>query len=380
MVKEWFYTRDASNKTGPFSGLELKQLADRGEIRPDDLIWKEGMPKPVAARQVKGLFSLDRTPSALRKDETTQRPAGANPASPTPDRGVDLSAHGPGNGVGDTPQGHRDSRPYRPASAPTFRCSRCAFERQVSEDLVGKKARCPKCKEVSLIANDPLALDVIEIQDDEPDALRSELPRDHKAVDYALEGQISEALPPQTQQKLTEKGGPGIPRPRSYLTTALLAGGYFIFGMGLFAAFQKGIDAGIMAVLITGPLFGFAVAFLVSGRQVVVRFKSREDFINDMKLAFKKIKHELCELSGPIFTFKPEQGGFLCTSYVHVGQREALFVGPRTVVKKCVEQLSDRHEVDWTGESVKEDHGEAPPDAIAQYAWTAAIAVLLFVL
>lgn len=45
MAKEWFYTRDGRNRTGPVAGLELRNLAARGEIRPSDLIWKEGMPR-----------------------------------------------------------------------------------------------------------------------------------------------------------------------------------------------------------------------------------------------------------------------------------------------------------------------------------------------
>jgi hypothetical protein len=123
MAKEWFYTRDGRDQTGPVAGSELKQLAAGGEIRPSDLIWKEGMPKPVAARQVKGLFNLSKTPSAARRDETNQSPATANPGTPIRDCGVDLKALDPSNGVGDTPQGHCDFPPYRPTSATGYKSS-----------------------------------------------------------------------------------------------------------------------------------------------------------------------------------------------------------------------------------------------------------------
>ncbi|MDZ4658270.1 MAG: hypothetical protein SH868_11895 [Bythopirellula sp.] len=254
----------------------------------------------------------------------------------------------------------------------TFRCSQCAFEKQVSEDLVGKKARCPKCKDVSLITDDPVMPDVIEIEDDDPYDLWSDFKSDEKDN----KATISTELPLQTEQQIIQ-GGPGVPKPRSFFTIALLAGGFFGIGMGLFITFQSGVGTGILAAVVGGPLFGFILAFFLSGKQIAVRFESRDDFINDMKRAFKKIKHEVVELSDPLFTFKHEQGVILVTTRVHVGRREAIFVGPRTYVKKFVRQLSDRHEVDWTGKKVKENHGEAPPDIAAQCAWIAAGVVLL---
>ena len=47
----------ADNKQmGPVSSAELKRLATSGEIRPDDLVWREGMTEWAAARNVRGLF------------------------------------------------------------------------------------------------------------------------------------------------------------------------------------------------------------------------------------------------------------------------------------------------------------------------------------
>jgi hypothetical protein len=227
----------------------------------------------------------------------------------------------------------------------------------------------------------PAESEVIELEDDEPDAFLTAMQSADDEFGTGTEP-ISEGLPPVPTRK--SKGtarGPGIPKPRSFLTTALLAGGVFGIGMGLFVAFRKGHDSGILTGLLCGPLFGFLMAFVISGRQVAIRFENRDDFIKDMQRAFKKIKHEIVELADPVFTFKHEEGAaFLVTSYVHVGRREAVMVGPRTYVKKFARQLSGQYQVDWTRRRLKEDHGQPPADVIAQYAWFAAAALVLLVL
>jgi hypothetical protein len=52
---EWHYTH-GDRQAGPIPSAELKQLADAGELLPNDLVWREGMEQWVAARNVKGLF------------------------------------------------------------------------------------------------------------------------------------------------------------------------------------------------------------------------------------------------------------------------------------------------------------------------------------
>lgn len=262
-----------------------------------------------------------------------------------------------------------------------FRCSQCAFEKQVSEDLIGQKARCPKCKAVSLISDDPIVPVVVEIEDDEPEDFWMHLPSDDEPVDSSAEDSFSEELPPLGKKRRSVKGGPGIPKPRSFMTTALLAGGTFGIGMGLFTVFQHGTSgAGLIAALLGGPLFGILIACVLSGRQIAVQFESREDFIKLMKRAFKKIKHEPVDLSDPLFVFKHEQGAaFFVSTHVHVGKREAILVGPRTYVKQFGRQLAEQFEVNWSGKKLKESHGEAPPDTVAVYAWIAA-AIVLFVM
>jgi len=60
MADRWFYAHDES-KFGPFSGRQLRDLADTGEILPTDTIWKEGVEKGVLATRVKNLFLLAET-------------------------------------------------------------------------------------------------------------------------------------------------------------------------------------------------------------------------------------------------------------------------------------------------------------------------------
>ncbi|MBU4272000.1 MAG: DUF4339 domain-containing protein [Planctomycetes bacterium] len=72
---EWYYARD-NKQAGPVSAVDLKQLAAAGQLRPDDLVWREGMTEWSAARNVRGLFEESAAPA----------PAGSPPeaVAPTP--------------------------------------------------------------------------------------------------------------------------------------------------------------------------------------------------------------------------------------------------------------------------------------------------------
>jgi hypothetical protein len=58
---EWYYARD-NRQMGPISSAELKRLATFDELRPDDLVWREGMTEWAAARNVRGLFEEEGGP------------------------------------------------------------------------------------------------------------------------------------------------------------------------------------------------------------------------------------------------------------------------------------------------------------------------------
>ncbi|MGD9723815.1 MAG: DUF4339 domain-containing protein [Pirellulales bacterium] len=52
---QWYYARN-DQPLGPVSAGELKQLAEAGELKPDDLLWREGMDEWTTAVNLRGLF------------------------------------------------------------------------------------------------------------------------------------------------------------------------------------------------------------------------------------------------------------------------------------------------------------------------------------
>ena len=59
---DWYYAR-GNKQTGPVSSAELKRLAATGEIRPDDLVWREGLTEWALARSVRSLFENESQPA-----------------------------------------------------------------------------------------------------------------------------------------------------------------------------------------------------------------------------------------------------------------------------------------------------------------------------
>jgi len=81
---QWYHARD-NKQFGPVSTAELKQLAQGGSLRPDDLVWREGLKSWTAAREVKGLFE-DNGPAAEAKPAAESKPSSeaAPPAETRP--------------------------------------------------------------------------------------------------------------------------------------------------------------------------------------------------------------------------------------------------------------------------------------------------------
>ncbi len=73
---DWYFAR-GNKQSGPVSSVDLKRLADVGELRPDDLVWREGLSEWVMARNVRGLFDEDASPFPVE-------PAAAKAAEPSP--------------------------------------------------------------------------------------------------------------------------------------------------------------------------------------------------------------------------------------------------------------------------------------------------------
>jgi len=53
--QEWYYSVDG-DRQGPIGGAELKKLAEAGTLKPNDLVWRDGMADWVQAKSIKGLF------------------------------------------------------------------------------------------------------------------------------------------------------------------------------------------------------------------------------------------------------------------------------------------------------------------------------------
>ncbi len=64
MAADYYYFTN-EQRIGPVSPQQLKDLAAKGEILPDTLVWKEGMAKPQPASKLKGLMEPSAKPSVI---------------------------------------------------------------------------------------------------------------------------------------------------------------------------------------------------------------------------------------------------------------------------------------------------------------------------
>lgn len=85
-MASYFYSRDGQ-QYGPMTADQLKQCAASGQLRVEDLVWKEGAPSWVPASSVKGLF-----------------PVMAQPLSPPPIPPSALSSASPATVSSSSPQ------------------------------------------------------------------------------------------------------------------------------------------------------------------------------------------------------------------------------------------------------------------------------------
>ncbi len=71
MASNWFYGKNGQ-QVGPVSSGQLRQLAQAGQLLPDDLVWKEGMAAWVPASSVPGLFSQTKQNTDVRIPQPEQ--------------------------------------------------------------------------------------------------------------------------------------------------------------------------------------------------------------------------------------------------------------------------------------------------------------------
>jgi hypothetical protein len=57
MAHEWHYTLNGQPAAAPVTSAQLKQLAVAGQLKPNDLVWQDGMLEWAPAHSVKGLFA-----------------------------------------------------------------------------------------------------------------------------------------------------------------------------------------------------------------------------------------------------------------------------------------------------------------------------------
>ena len=71
----WYYAK-GQEQFGPVGPAELKQLADTGDLLPQDPVWREGMPGWAPAARVAGLFQNRDSDSHVAVRQTTPMEAG----------------------------------------------------------------------------------------------------------------------------------------------------------------------------------------------------------------------------------------------------------------------------------------------------------------
>jgi hypothetical protein len=89
MSDQWYFGY-GETRQGPFTGQQLKELAEAGKIQPMDTVWKQGVERGVPALRVKNLFPETETPAApvpVQGEPEAPAPPTASvpPAAPAPE-------------------------------------------------------------------------------------------------------------------------------------------------------------------------------------------------------------------------------------------------------------------------------------------------------
>ena len=78
MPDQWYFAQN-ERKFGPVSSQKLKALAQSGQLKTADLIWKEGMENWVQADRLKGLFVTASNSATVPPPLKANPPAGTKP-------------------------------------------------------------------------------------------------------------------------------------------------------------------------------------------------------------------------------------------------------------------------------------------------------------
>lgn len=71
MADQWYFSWD-DNEFGPFSAVQLKELAAIGRLQPTDAVWKQGSEKRVQADRINNLFLDPKSKAVLANGHTPE--------------------------------------------------------------------------------------------------------------------------------------------------------------------------------------------------------------------------------------------------------------------------------------------------------------------
>ena len=106
MSEDWYFTENGQQQ-GPVALAELKRRAASGQLRPDDLVWRVGLPQWMPASLTRGLFpdlkpdlptAPELPPPEVLPVTPTEAPRAVGPgsAAPPPRRGSASPSCSPG--------------------------------------------------------------------------------------------------------------------------------------------------------------------------------------------------------------------------------------------------------------------------------------------
>lgn len=150
MSNNWFYMKGAK-KHGPVSSQQLKELAQSGQLRSTDLVWREGMGDWKRARKIDGLFDGKPVGQPTSSSSITTTPKKRPPAPPGNLMGLTPIVRRLRPGRFQPPPNNSTTAASPPpvADAPdangNFRCPHCGQGISNDPTMAGDLVGCPHC-------------------------------------------------------------------------------------------------------------------------------------------------------------------------------------------------------------------------------------------
>lgn len=144
------------------------------------------------------------------------------------------------------------------------------------------------------------------------------------------------------------------PEPPGYATKALVVGAIsglpfailwsWLFALMVRRPFAEVLPYGLVGGVLFGLFFGVFMAFKFKGETATVEVGGKRDFGRRLNAAMSELGYRLAANVEDSFTFKPSFRAGLAAGKisVHMEERSAVIVGPKTYVKKLLARLSTR--------------------------------------